>query len=459
MSRAEVRFVRRLRRAYDAPLAGYAETRIEVRLPDAPFRMRDVSAANVGGRDIAALWVYANDDFNLYSARAMMAGVKRGDAEAAAERIMALRRRYYRHHPPVSVGGLPHDPAALFGALGYGVCDDIAYAAARLGRVVGVDIRPCDIHLSDLRGRRFEKPFDHYINLIKTRGRVVPADFDQGILWRGERGRLASLDQLAAHPALARRVRYEWVHEGCNVSEIMAAVFARFAADLKRRCSGPAARNAPRGRFNRLRLPVGAAFTWRFRPPRRLYRHGRRVDLRGAAPNAGEGVFAWVIDRRVERSSRDVMRCGPQRLAAVMGPYVMTGGALRGRHSGLACCDEFISAPPPIVPASRWRIVSRGAADAASLTPLFEDARGAWAKPRLGCVIRARPLEERWRLEVRVQISLAAAPRLRPGRNVVRLVGRAADVKGPFRVRVTPGPVAVIESDRLRIRFAGAAPR
>ncbi len=444
---AELQFMQERRAAYWAEIEDLAETEVVVELPvGKPVETRAVVAKNVGERDIDALWVYTNGHFNLYSAQTMMAGAPQGDVEAAVQRIMDLRNRYFQHYPPVSPHGLPHDPVALFGALGYGICDDIAYAAGRLGRLVGLDMRGCDVHMGGLAGRPFAKPFDHYINLIKAGDRFIPLDFDYGVVWRSKSGKLASIDELAKRPELVMAAPYEWVHEGYNVSAIMAQVFAQHGDRLKARFDTPAP-GPPAWRLRmQIRLPVGSSFTWRNKADAAGERHASPP----APPGVASGRLEWEIDSACVQRSQYVMAAGSKRVAAVMSPYVLVGRSAKGEAAvGLEAYDGFLTVPQPVGDVPSWSAVGeRGGV-------------GLMGRPTLGVMVRGRARGGALHLALRAQTSLASTPTLQPGRNVVRIVGRRGDVAGPFKVAVQPGRVARgahdltvrIESPRLAIVF------
>lgn len=408
--------------------------------------MRWVQVANVGDADADTLWVYTNDHFSLLNPLTMMEGVPRGDAEKAIERILELRARYFRHHPPATIWGFAHHPGPLFAALGYGLCDDIAAAAAVLGRAAGLNMHTCNVRVDKPNAGHEAKPFEHTFNLVELGGRIVPLDFDHGLVWRNAKGDLASIDELAQDRQLASSVACRWVHPDSNVSKLMAKAFAECAEQIK--ASVPARR--PTRAANpvpmRLCLPVGSRFTWLWSPVCAPLSDRGSSD-REQPPNYANGLFEWRLDRR----SSYVTPTKSGIVAAVISPYPMLDGRVvgaRGKVTEAWVCDRFIEYPESVPIARSWRPLGS--------PRLFGHGERPKRRITLGSLVKVQA-SSHVQLRITVQSSKAAQPALKPGRNRVHIVTRQGSAGSDFRTATTEHEgrfETVVQSDRLKITFS-----
>ena len=459
MSAAERRFAEQAYRSYFAAFDDdMLCVEVELDLPsDRPFVMRSVQVANVGDTDIDAVWVFTNDQINLHSPQTMMAGVPDGDAEAAVARIIDIRRRYFRHHPPATVWGYPHHPAPLFGALGYGICDDIAAAAEVLARCRGLDMHMCSLHAGALRGRSFSKPFDHVISLLKTDGSTLPVDFDTGFVWRTTEGRLASLSDLSQNQALPGTALRDWVHCGHDASEIMRAELTANQEQLEAIAPGdPWDANMSPFRM-RLCLPVGARLTWLWSPVCAPYSDRGPAPQPPYPPNYANALLEWDIDRR----SASVLSTGESIVALAQTPYPMLRGRLTlgAKTRTKSCyCNRFLQYPKSVPRSLTWQPLPRPPSQSQSvdLKPIFCDGDRLKRNITLGSLLKVQapsPVQ----LRIVVQSSKAAQPALKPGHNRVHIVTRHGSAGSDFRVATTQHKdcfETAVQSDRLKITFS-----
>jgi len=420
---------------------------VPVELPAGrPFAMQSVGVENVGRTDVDGVWIYTNDAANLYSPCTAMAGVPKGDHEAAIERLLALREACFLHHVPVTQWGYPHHPVALFGALGYGICDDIAAAAAVLGRAAGVGVRTFSLREDRFGGRPLSRPFEHTICLVAAHGHWVPLDLDHGVVWRRGDGRLATVEDLAADPGLAARGGYQWRHEGHDPGRIIAGALAR--ARLGEPTSLLPGEPVPLRL--RLVLPVGSRFTWLWSP--------LCDPFTESAPAAGglrpavysNGVFEWQIPPQ----SSHLLHTSRGRLAAALGPYPMLEGNVRVAGRDVLCMDRFVEHPQSVPRSYVWQGLD-ACESGLDLAPLFRGRGQPRRNVTLGVLMKL-PRQGAASVRIVVQSSKLAQPALRPGRNVVHVYCPSALARAAFTTRIAErdgGFDVVLRSSWLRVTF------
>lgn len=421
---------------------------VPVELPAGrPFEMQSVEVENAGRADVDGVWIYTNDAANLYSPSTAMAGVPTGDHEAAIERLLALRKACFLHHVPVTQWGYPHHPVALFGALGYGICDDVAAAAAVLGRAAGVGVRTFSIREDRFEGRPLSRAFEHVICLVRVEDRWIPLDLDHGVVWRRGDGRLASAEDLAADPALAGRGGYQWRHEGHDPGRIIAGALAR--ARL-RELASPRLRE-PRMHRSRLVLPVGSRFTWLWTPLCEPFSDSGPAPVSPRPAAYSNGVFEWQLPPQ----SSHMLHTSGCRLAAVLGPYPMLEGNVRAAGRDVLCMDRFVEHPQSVPRTYVWQRVD-ACESGFDLTPLFRGRGQPRRNITLGVLLRL-PRQGAASVRIVVQSSKLAQPTLRPGRNVVHVYCPSAFARAAFTTRIAErdaGFDVVLRSSWLRVTFA-----
>ena len=456
MDAAERRFAERAYQSYFTPHDALTCVEVELDMPsDRPFVMRSVQVANVSDTDLDAVWVVTNDQINLYSPQTMMAGVPYGDVEATVARILAIRKRYFRHHPPATVWGYPHHPAPLLGALGYGICDDIAAAAAVLARCRGLDMHMCSLHAAAFRGHSFPKPLDHAINLLKTGDGTHPLDFDTGLVWRTTEGRLASLSDMNQDRASPGPALRDWEHCGHEASEIMQAELTANQVQLEAIPTGDPW-HADMSPFRmRLCLPVGARLTWLWSPICAPYSDKGHTPRLPYPPNYTNARFEWDIDRR----SASVLSTGEALVALAQTPCPMLRGSLtlgaRTRTKSYYC-NRFLQYPKSVPRSLTWQAPPPSSPQSRSidLKPIFYDGDRLKRNITLGSLVKI-PGTAAAKLEIVLQSSKAAQPTLKPGRNVIHIL--ASKSPAPFTAHTKldkQGLEASLRSTSLEITFS-----
>ena len=460
MSAAERGFAERAYRAYFTPHDDLICVEAKLDLPpDRSFVMRSVQIANVGDADIDAVWVFTNEQINLYSPLTMMAGVPSSDADAAAERILEIRKRYSHHHPPATVWGYPHHPAPLFGALGYGICDDIAAAAEVLARCRGLDMHMCSLHAGTLGNQDLPKPLDHVVNLLKVNDSTLPMDFDTGLVWRTREGRLASLSDMAENRAVPGPKLRDWVHCGHDAGEIMKAELAANQVQLEAIPPGDPW-HADMSPFRmRLYLPVGARLTWLWSPVCPPY-SDRTPPRPPYPPNYTNARLEWDLDPR----SASVLSTDGALIALAQSPYPMLRGSLTlGAETRTKAyyCNRFLEYPKSLPRSLTWRALPLPPPESQSidLKPIFCDGDRLKRNITLGSLVKAHATTSA-KLEIVLQSSVAAQPTLRPGHNLVHIFATRPVAPGPFTVHTTQGQgglQACLRSAHLEITFSCAS--
>ena len=174
----------------DVSLDGTGTARVD--LPDGVLETLELEFVNTGPVAVRNPRLTVDGRGDLYDIGAVLAaalGPEPGPPAARAHKLWAFLSQQLYHADPASEGPECHDPVRLLNAYGYGFCDDGAIVLGQLAQAAGLTAR-----IWALRG--------HVLAELFHDDGWHAYDVDGGVVYPGEDGLPASVEQLVATPTL-----------------------------------------------------------------------------------------------------------------------------------------------------------------------------------------------------------------------------------------------------------------
>jgi len=143
-------------------------------------KMKEVRISNTGNEIISNVWLYRQDQPNIYSTKTLVESTTKG-LKTDKEKIFALWSlfpRYYYNFDGSLQGGEADDPPTLFGVFGTAQCNNASNVLETLCQVIGCNTRPIGIE-SKLNNRRL----NHRALEIFVDGRWIYLDPDGHVFY------------------------------------------------------------------------------------------------------------------------------------------------------------------------------------------------------------------------------------------------------------------------------------
>ena len=159
-------------------------------------QLLSLTIRNRSSRPVSDVWLWNAAEPNFFSAATIVESTV-GPAmteEEAAVRLWQVVFENSFHYWPATLGLELHDPATLFAAYGYGICDDRAAVLATLACAAGLPARTVGFQ-ARVPGR--DREVGHVLAEIFCGGRWRMFDPDHGLVFR-QAGRVLSLREARA---------------------------------------------------------------------------------------------------------------------------------------------------------------------------------------------------------------------------------------------------------------------